>query len=182
MIEKDKYKLTVCRVFLLICILLICLLGYLLVVEHDKVNSLSDKNTEITFTESDALKIINEKYQDAYEYVNNSMFFNNDSLDAGCLQLDTKGLSKYFTERVINDFKDMMLTNDEIYYDCEEVLNALELASIFGTTDQGQRELEVVTFNEEVIVAKGKLTTNFDKERYIILVKQDNSWLIDLYE
>lgn len=182
--EKYKFKLTVSRVFLIVCFLIILLLSYMLVIEHDKVKTLekNDTSVEETFKESDALKIANDSYRSAYNYVNNSLFINNESLEYGCMQVNVDNLNNYFTDKVVNDFKNSLETNELIYYDCGTLYNTLDLASIFGVTDQGIRELTIVSYKENIIIANGKLNNEYEKDRYIVFVKENDKWLIDMYE
>ena len=106
-----------------------------------------------------------------------------EDLEIEYFPFDNKILKKYFTDQYIEKFeRECVETHNDIDY---LICDSYYLSSIFGVTDQGERELEVIAYNDEYILAKSKEVkgeySDFGGE-LIIFKKRGNTWLIDMHQ
>ena len=172
----------------------------------DTNNNIND-NSSLKMSGDEAKKIVEKLYEDAYialaeggnlhEYKTYEL--TDEYHDYKCYKADLSPIEKYFTlksyEYIVDNFTHKF---DDGIYHCSEVDGVYYpykvdfLASIFGMTDQELRDIKVISYNDEYIVALGQTvvttteeytSTSSDKYPfYIILKKESNSWKIDLFE
>lgn len=128
--------------------------------ENDTNNSVgsSINNNTTNMTDKDALEIVEGKYSSVY---GDSFKLIYDDLKSG----NTTQASSMFTNDAIAKLK----------------ANADYKVGIFGTENQTARKLEVVSYGDEYIIAKGKNDTD-TAPYYIVLKKIDGVWYIDMFE
>lgn len=101
-------------------------------------------------------------------------------------------IEKYFTDRAINIFKvyytDTSYGHKDgsyyIFYEENERSNVKKEFdhTIFGTTDQSKRKLQLVIYDDNMVVAKSSKSSFIDEDEYIIFKNINNQWKIDMVE
>lgn len=111
-----------------------------------------------TMTSEEALNVAQTKYDDLYGDSFTTMYSN-------VLMGDSTSAEAVFTKEAIDRMK----------------ANSTYVDGIFGTTNQTKRTLELVSFDENHIIVKGKSDT--DTHYYFMsLSKVGESWYIDMFE
>ena len=161
--------------------------------QSDVQNNTSKSSTAMTIEETKT--IAQDLYSKVYGLISegtglhdgNAKKISANGKEVEAYKLDFSKVESYFTDsamRNLRRYSDYM--NGEAYYrtlnNTFSSTNVLDfMYTIFGVTDQGVRNLEIKSFNDNIIVAKsikeGKMF-----EKYIIFVKENDSWKIDMFE
>lgn len=171
----------------------------------------SNTNTELTgttqvattntqhpeLTESEALIVATNTYKSAYNmlYSDQVMISGNYNINGEKkygYKVNINELERAFSKRAIELIKKQLKQYNGEYYDIEEenkttFFETIDPGSIFSGTDAENRDLTVVDYTDKYIIATGKLlsgeNTYGDKvPLYIIFVKENGKWLIEIYE
>ena len=164
-------------------------------------NSLT-ASTQENITKSDAEKIAKDAYERAYNLFHDESLgvmvageYNINGEKKLGYKIDIPKLESVFSKKVIYEIKSQLLEVNGEYYDLSTTSSfyeKLDLSTIFGSTDQGIRPLIVKNYTNDLIIAEGQLTSESEDDiifghldeypLYIILVRNGDNWLIDLYE
>ena len=153
-------------------------------------------------TKNEAAKIVKDIYGKAYDNIQEGMgIIETDEVNvsvgdketnAKAYKLNTFKIQKYFTDNAIDYIKVMftdtpyghkdgnyyIYTNENKYsQNKKEFMN-----TIFGSTDQAQRDFEVKLYNDDMIVAISEKSSYFKLDEYIVLKKINNVWKIDMFD
>ena len=178
----------------------------------DRINALEIKNKELNEKLENKTEINNnpnqdndiiskenleKEIQDRYEVIYNSIdegtnitlnesktFIINGN-EYSYNKVDYTKLKELFTDDGIKYLEENYLYNDGgIYYDSEELIH-----SIFGITNQGKRDLEIVLYDDNLVLAKAKITTPQNQfssgsygGEYILFKKVNNIWKVEIFE
>ena len=164
----------------------------------DKKEDIEENKENLNY-EDNTLATIQKVYEEAYDLLYEEFIPSNCEKEIDYYGKKIKvhvinkdKLSTYFTEKrldfVLNNYSNAGI-EDEFYYtyDLEEddYQKSFDPGTIFGETDGGQRTLEIITSNDEYILARGEITkTQFGQfgGEYIIFKKEAGNWKIDSYE
>lgn len=167
----------------------------------------SDQSVKINkpeLTKEQAKEIAQVKYEEAYNLLGEGAGLTKDYKktikdessnlkDRNCLSADFSILPKFFTDKAQHAIASKYSPVGDSYYSCNET-EVFWLSSIFGVTNQGKRDLQIVVATDDLIVATGKLATMVPPEgkvsvvagdiqpHYIIFKKVNDDWLIDFFE
>lgn len=154
-----------------------------------------------TLTKEEATKIAQTVYEEAYSEIgegtnlikDSTIYykFSSENRRLECNMLDFSNIDSLFTKKglynIENNYADSFLDG---YYYCSwsegdyMFHSKVEkfMSTIFGVTDQGIRDLTVVSVTSDTILATGTLFDN-TYPFYIIFKKDSNNkWLIDSFE
>ena len=167
-------------------------------INNSFLNSTSSQSDNTNF---DAEQIANDTYKKAYNLFHNDtniitegIYDINGEKKSG-YKINISKLETIFSEKLIYELKSQLIEINGEYYDFSTSPNfyeKLDLYSIFGSTDQGFRNLTVKTYTDNLIIAQGQLSSDMEDDiiyghldkypLYIIFTKENDNWLIDLYE
>lgn len=168
---------------------------------NQNTNMITESNNAI-IKKSDAEKIAKSTYKTAYNILHDE---SSKAIIAGeysingenkfGYKIDFSKLETIFSKKLIEKMKSQLIEINEEYYDFSSApsfYEKLDLSSIFGSTDQSIRPIKVIIYTDNLIVAEGQLSSDENDDiidgqldnypLYIIFVKSNNKWLIDLYE
>lgn len=107
-------------------------------------------------------------------------------------KLDLSKIEQYFTERAIKYIKTYYTdtpyghSDGNYYIFLDENKYSYEkkgfLTTIFGTTDQNKRTLNVELYNNDTILAVSEKSSEIELDEYLVLKKVNNTWKIDMFE
>lgn len=123
-----------------------------------QVEQSGENENTTNMTVQDAKDIASDKYNNLYGD-------NFKNIYEKVLKGDTETASSMFTMDAINKLK----------------VDTQYKTGIFGTEGQTKRDLEVVSYGDEYIIAKGKNSTD-SVYYYIVLKKVEGIWYIDMFE
>jgi uncharacterized membrane protein len=190
--NKSKKGIIILNTILII--LVICLSAFI-IVDKFVLNNNEDKKDESTTSEvttkdtssskeetdkdeygnevtgSPELDSITTVYENAYNYINE-----NEINDLTNFNKYSSNLKTYFTDKALNYISLNENNNNDVFF-----------SGLFGRTDGGIRQLSIVSSSDDVIIANGQLqssdTTDGDAyPLYIIFVKENDSYKIDMFE
>lgn len=155
----------------------------------------STSTSDDAISEEEALKTATNVYETAYKIFSSEEFRNSENFSFEGKQtqgykINIDKLENVFSKRAIANIKNRLYELNGNYYDSDDItgfLTEIDVSSIFGTTDAGIRPLSIVNSNDTSITATGKLeegehTDGDEFPLYIIFVKENGNWVIDLYE
>lgn len=168
-------------------------------------NSSADSSTNSTqenITNSDVEKIAKNTYETAYNLLHDESSgvitageYNINGEQKFGYKVDISKLESVFSKKVIYEMKSQLLEVNGEFYDFSTTpsfYENLDLSTIFGSTDQSIRPLTVKYYTDDLIIAEGQLISTVEDDiifghldeypLYIIFVKDNDNWLIDLYE
>ncbi len=162
--NKYKVRSTIYLVFLLVCIIIIILLGYMLI-----INDSSDEYSKEVDLD------VNEIYTSVYKFISEEKLLNQpvDEEDV-CLNVDFTSFDKYFTERCIKDMQSFLIYENNGYYDCNNNLKNNLYNSILGSKKDNIKV--IMSDDDKVLIGEENLSS------YMLLVKENDKWLVDSYE
>lgn len=189
----------------LIVVLVILLIAMSFYIVHNTNNS---NNTKIT--EKEALKIAEDAYKKAFNDIEEGLGLKINSDGNGvektdssnnkiyCYEINQSKLKKIFTEKAINSIlvkiesyvseiesnKKFTCSSDQYIGDKTEYF----LNTVFGITDSGLKNLKIINYSDNLIIAMGSLPPCGElcpadtNEYYIAFKNINNIWLIDMFE
>lgn len=183
--DKYKFRSTIYLIFLLVSLFINGMLLYMLISEEEVSEPKIEEKKQDKFEV--AIDDIQEVYENAYEYINGDNIF----VDTGyklnyntrCNLVNFNGMEDYFSSKAIENMKKYLVFDETNYYDCGNTLNSSLFNSILG---EKVRDLEMVLSDEKQVLVTSKFEIGCneidDFPLYMVLVKEDDEWLIDSYE
>lgn len=183
--DKYKVKATIYLIFLSVSLFVNGMLLYMLIAnENKKEEPKIEEKCEEEKTEV-AIDTIQEVYENVYNYINTGVFVDtNFKMNyKKCLLVNFNGMNEYFTNKAIENMKVNLVYKDDNYYDCLDILSSSLFNSILG---ERVRDLEMVLSDDNHVLVSSKFQYGCDEiddfPLYMILVKENDKWLVDSYE
>ena len=158
---------------------------------------------DYVMSDEEALQMVSDVYKKAFEAINGTddsdgMDTHKEKTFSGDVyyEMNIDAIKPYFSNRALSWIKYNLLEDGGKYYDIyndgegnkESYYEHLTVdEKMFGSTDKGLRPLTIVSVSENVIYATGQLVENgeLDTDPYplgIVFVKENDNWVIDLFE